>query len=182
MSPRNTATSSPVPVVGLCQPTPLQKTLKHSQVGLAQSSVGLLFLSPQSWCVQSFVYVCQEWHLCFPQSCGESCNQIPLAFKVRFPGHSQPLGCISRLESLMWGREPSQQCKDFFDIIVLQVVGLPPRGYRIRFYSDCAPPTVSLWLLLCPWMWGIFFLLGSNVFLLMVVQQPVAILVLWKKI
>ena len=143
--------------MGLCQPTPLQKTLKHSQVGLAQSSVGSLFLSPQSWCVQSFVYVCQEWHLCFPQSCGESCNQIPLAFKVRFPGHSQTLGCISRLESLIWGQEPSQQFKDIFDITVLQVVGLPPRGYRILFYSDCAPPTVSLWLLLCPWMWGIFF-------------------------
>ena len=25
------------------------------------------------------------------------------------------------------------------------------------FYCDCAPPTISLWLFLCPWMWGIFF-------------------------
>ena len=25
------------------------------------------------------------------------------------------------------------------------------------FYCDCAPPTISLWLLLCLWVWGIFF-------------------------
>ena len=24
-------------------------------------------------------------------------------------------------------------------------------------YCDCTPPNVSLWLLLCLWMWGIFF-------------------------
>ena len=71
-------------------------------------------------------------------------------------GHSQPLGCISRLGSLMWGLGPSQQCTEFFDIIVLQFVGCPPSGYRIWFYSDCTPPTVLLWLLLCPWIWGIF--------------------------
>ena len=71
-------------------------------------------------------------------------------------GHSQPLGCISRLGSLMWSLGPSQQCKEFFDIIVLQFVGCPLSGYRIWFYSDCTPPTVLLWLLLCPWIWGIF--------------------------
>ena len=31
-----------------CQHMPLQETLKHSQVGLAQSPVGSLFLSPGS--------------------------------------------------------------------------------------------------------------------------------------
>ena len=29
--------------------------------------------------------------------------------------------------------------------------------FRILFYHDCAPPTVSLQLLLCLWMRGIFF-------------------------
>ena len=29
--------------------------------------------------------------------------------------------------------------------------------FRILFYHDCAPPTVSLQLLLCLWMKGIFF-------------------------
>ena len=35
-------------------------------------------------------------------------NQIPLAFKVGFPGDSQSPGRIPRLGSLMWGLEPSQ--------------------------------------------------------------------------
>ena len=42
-------------------------------------------------------------------------------------------------------------------IIVLQFVSHPPSGYGIWFYCDCAPPTISLRLLLCIWMWGIFF-------------------------
>ena len=39
---------------------------------------------------------------------------------------------------------------------------------------DFAPPTILLGLLLCPWMWGIFFG-GSNILLSMVVQQRVVI-------
>ena len=35
---------------------------------------------------------------------------------------------------------------------------------------NCTPPTILLGLLLCSWMWGIF-LVGSNLLLLMVVQQ-----------
>ena len=57
----------------------------------------------------------------------------------------------------MWGLEPSQQCKNFLGIIVLQFVSHLPGGYRIWFYGDCVPPTIFLQLLLCPWMWGIFF-------------------------
>ena len=33
----------------------------------------------------------------------------------------------------------------------------PPSGYGFWFYRDCTPPTISLWLLLCLWVWGIFF-------------------------
>ena len=40
---------------------------------------------------------------------------------------------------------------------------------------DFSPPSVSLGLLLCSWMCGIF-LVGSNIVLLMVVQQRVVIL------
>jgi len=40
---------------------------------------------------------------------------------------------------------------------------------------DFAPPTVLLGLLLCPWMWRIFFLVGSSVVLSMV-QWLLAIL------
>ena len=38
-----------------------------------------------------------------------------------------------------------------------QLVSHPPSGYGIWFYCDCTPPTISLWLLLCLWTWGIFF-------------------------
>ena len=59
------------------------------------------------------------------------CNQIPLAFKVRFPGESQSFCQVSRLGSLTWGSKPSQQWENFFGVIVLQFVGHPPRGYGI---------------------------------------------------
>ena len=48
------------------------------------------------------------------------CNQIPLAFKVKFPKGSQSLCQISRLENLLWALELLQQFKNFFGIIVLQ--------------------------------------------------------------
>ena len=40
------------------------------------------------------------------------------------------------------------------------------------FDSKCnfAPPTILLWLLLFPWMW-VMILVGSNILLLIVVQQ-----------
>ena len=111
----------------------------------------------------------------FPLVLWKSCNQIPLAFKVRFPGDSQSFCQIPRLGSLTWGWEPSQQWENFFGIIVLQFVGHPPGGYGIWFYCDCAPPTILLQFLLCLWTWGILF---WWVPVLMVVQQLVVILVL----
>ena len=46
------------------------------------------------------------------------------------------------------------------------------------FDSKCnfVPPTIFLGLLLCLWMWGIFFLVGSNILLSTVAQQIVVIL------
>ena len=87
----------------------------------------------------------------------KSCNQIPLAFKVWFSGNSSSRFWTPRLGSLMWGSEPSLQWVDFCDISVLQFVSHPPSGYGILFHCDCAPPTASWRLLLCLWMWGIFF-------------------------
>ena len=55
-------------------------------------------------------------------------------------------------------------------IMVLQSVGNPPSGYGIWFYHDCPSPTFYLWLLLCLWVWGIFFWRVSSVLLSMVVQ------------
>ena len=102
----------------------------------------------------SWVLACARFCSCpprvqslFPPVLWKYCNQIPLAFKVRFPGESQSLCGIPRLGSLMWGSEPSQQWENFFGIIVLQFVGCPLGGYGIWFYRDCTP-TMSLQFLL----------------------------------
>ena len=93
----------------------------------------------------------------FPPVLSTSCNQIPLAFKVWFSGNFSSCYWTLRLGSLMWGSEPSLQWVDFCGIIVLQFVSHPPSSYGIWFYCDCTPPTISLQLLLCLWMLGIFF-------------------------
>ena len=54
------AASAPVLSAGRCSPMPPQKTLKHSQAGLAQSLVGVTAPFPGSWCPQGFVCALQE--------------------------------------------------------------------------------------------------------------------------
>ena len=93
----------------------------------------------------------------FSPDLSKSCNQTPLAFKVWLSSNSSCRCWILRLGSLWWGSEPSLQWVDFRGVSVLQFVSHPPSSYGIWFYCDCTPPTVSLWLLLCLWMWGIFF-------------------------
>ena len=90
----------------------------------------------------------------FPPVLSKSCNQIPLGLKVWLSRNSSSCCWTPRLGSLTWGSEPSLH---FCGISVLQSVNHPPSSYGISFYCDCAPPTISLWLLLCLWMWGIFF-------------------------
>ena len=111
-----------------------------------------------------WVLICTLFCVCpprveplFPPVLSNSCNQILLAFKVWFSGNSSSHCQTPRLGSLTWGSEPLLQWVDFSGIIVLQFVIRPPSGYGIWFYCDCAPPTISFWLLLCLWMWGIFF-------------------------
>ena len=112
----------------------------------------------------------------FPPVLSKSCNQFPLGFKVWFSRKSSSRCQTPRLRSLTWGSEPSLQWVDFCSISVLQSVSHPPTSYGIWFYCDCASLTVSLWLLLCLWLWGIS-LVSSSVFLLMIVHQLVVILV-----
>ena len=117
------------------------------------------FSLPQGHC--SFPCVPMRTPLCvcpprveslFPPVLSKSCNQIPLALKVWFSGKSSSNCWAPRLGSLTWGSEPSFQWVDCCGIIVLQFVSHPPSGYRIWFYCDCAPPTISLWPLLCLWL------------------------------
>ena len=110
-----------------------------------------------------WVLVCTKFCLCppkleslYPLVLWKSYNQISLALKARFPGDSQPLCQIPRLGSLKLSSEPWQQYGSSFGIVLLSV-GRPPGRYRILFYCNCVPPTFSLWLLLCLWMWVSFF-------------------------
>ena len=112
----------------------------------------------------------------FPPVLSKSCIQIPLVFKVWFSRNSSSHCQTSRLGRLTWGSEPSLQWVDFCGISVLQFVSQPPSSYGIWFYCDCAPRTISLWLLLCLWIRGII-LVSSSIFLSMIVQQLVVILV-----
>ena len=93
----------------------------------------------------------------FPPVLLKSCNQILLAFKIWLSGNSSSPCRTPRLGSLLWCSEPSLQWVDFCGISVLQFISHPPSSYGIWFYCDCAPPIISLWLLLCLWIWGIFF-------------------------
>ena len=123
-------------------------------------SVSCGVTSPFLWIV-----VCTKSCLCplrleslFPLVLWKSYNQIPLAFKVRFPGDPQSLYQIPRLGSLTWGSE-SSQWENFLGIIVMWFVSHPPGGYGIWFYCDCALPVVLLWFLLCLWT-GVSFYSG----------------------
>ena len=84
--PKTSNASARVPEEGHCQPTPLQETLTHSQIGLAQCSVGSLFLSRGSWCAQV---------LFVPYKSGVSISLSPL--KVL---QSNPAGLQSQIP---WG-------------------------------------------------------------------------------
>ena len=44
-----------------------------------------------------------------------------------------------------------------FGVSIFQFVCCPLSEYRIWFYINCFPSTISLWFLFCPWMRCIFF-------------------------
>ena len=102
-----------------CWPMPPPETPGHSQASLAQSLVGSVLLSPGFWCTQSLVCAHQEF---ISPVLWKFCNQIPLAFKVKFPGDSQSLCWVPRLGNLLWALELLQKCRNSFGIIFLQCV------------------------------------------------------------
>ena len=75
--------SAPVPMVSHCQPTPQLQTPGHSQASLAQSLMGTLLRSPDSWCTQGFVCALQE---SVSPLLWKFCNHIPLTSEVKSPG------------------------------------------------------------------------------------------------
>ena len=66
---------------------PPLETPKNTQASLAQSLMGSLILSPESWCTQGFVCALQEY--LFPQSYGSS------LIKSCWPSKPDSLGIIS---------------------------------------------------------------------------------------
>ena len=87
-APRTVVFSAPDPMAAHYWPTPSLKTPGHTQASLAQSLEGSLLLSPGSWCAQGFVCSLQ---VSVSPVLWKFCNQIPLSFKVKFPGGSQSL-------------------------------------------------------------------------------------------
>ena len=59
----------------------------------------------------------------FPPVLWKFCNQIPLTFKVKFPGGFQSFCQIPRLGNLLWALKLLQQCENFIGVIVLQSAG-----------------------------------------------------------
>ena len=107
--PRTDTVSASICKAGHCQSMPLKDTLKHSQLGLAQSPWEPLLLSYGPWSTQD--YVCALQKFLYPPVLWRLCNQIQLTFEIRFPGDFQSLGWIPKLGSLMWGLEPLKQCE-----------------------------------------------------------------------
>ena len=78
---------------------------------------------PFSWVLVHTRYFC----VCVPQELVslvlyKFCNQIPLAFKVKFPGDSQSFFWIPKLGNLLWALELLQLYENLFGISVLQFV------------------------------------------------------------
>ena len=165
-SPRTAAASAPVPETSHCQPTPLQETLTHSQLGLAQLPVGSPLLSPGPWCTQGFV--CALYN-------GVSVSPSPGIPIIKFwwPSKSYSLGIPS----------PFAECEAY---------NLPIVGELHWYYCSpaCGLPTWQVWDLILSWLcpsyyfiaasplsldigylFFFFFLVGFSVLLLMVVQS-----------
>ena len=112
--------STPNPSASYHWPMPSLETPGHSTGKSGSVSCGVT--APFSW-----ILVHTRFCLCPPRVWCPSLlspvlwkfyNQIPLPFKVKFPGGSQSLWWIPRLGYLLWALEISQQYKNFFGIIV----------------------------------------------------------------
>ena len=71
----------------------------------------------------------------------------------------------------LWGVSGSWCTQSFVWTLWASLVGM---GFDSK--CDFAPSTVWLGLLLCRWMWGNFYLVGSNIFLPIAVQHQLVIL------
>ena len=166
---RTAALSAPNPAAGYHRPMPPPETPGHSQASLGQSLAGSLLLSPGSWCTQAFV--------CAPQ---ESVSPVLCKFCWLYGGLTGDLKKAYAIPSSIVPRAPASVSVHCWTIPLketlkhssasVSVGSLGPGMYKaclrppsvsggIGLDSKCnfAPPNVLLELLLCPWMWVIFF-------------------------
>ena len=125
------------------EPLPLQPsagTCQHEEVGLVQSLMRSLLLSPTPWNPQDF-FVCLlkvESVSSYPVALLQS-NPAGLQSQIPCESLPSPLLLDPQQASLMWDSEPLQHWEKFSGIIVLLSVGHPPQEYGIWFYCDCTP-------------------------------------------
>ena len=131
---------------------------------LASGLVSCGVTAPFLWVLVPTDLVCalQDWSLFHPVL-WNAYNQIPLAFKVRFPRGFQSLCQIPRLGSLTWGSEPSQQWENFFGISFssLWVNHIADMGFDLVVIVPLLPSHCS-----------IFFVFGSRVSFFDGFQRP----------
>ena len=139
---------------------------------MAQSLMGSPLLCTGSWCTQDFVCALQEWSFCLPQSCG-SIAVKPTGLQSRFSGDSFSHCQTPRLGSLMWGPELSLQWEIFCGTVVFQFLG-HAMGMGFDFIA-IAPLLPSRCGFLIVFGCRVSFLVGSSIFLSMVIQQLVVI-------
>ena len=88
-----------------------------------------------------------------------------------------------QLGNLTWGSELSLLWKNLCNIIILQFVGHPPGGMWLDYIVSSLLQPSLLWFLLYVFSYGRSFLVGSSLFLLMVVLQIAMILVCsWEEV
>ena len=161
--------SVPDPAAGHCGLTPPLEIPGHSWASLGQSLVESLLLSPGSWCTQSFVCALQK--SIFPVPCkfwllygGVNGNFLQEGlchiqdWCTQSPYGSPLLTCTSTgdiqhskagLAQSLWGLLVHTGFVWAF-WVCLGGLGF---GSKCNFTLS----TILLGLLLCPWMWGIFF-------------------------
>ncbi|CAN0517826.1 unnamed protein product [Rangifer tarandus platyrhynchus] len=99
--------------------TPPQEMLQHQQAELVQSPGGHCSFPPGPGACET-LFVTSKSRVCSPQSCGSPVIKSRWP-SVRFPGDSWCLCPVPRLESLMWGSEPSRQRENLFGATVLRL-------------------------------------------------------------
>ena len=148
-------------------PMLLPEIPRHSQASLGQSLVGSLLLSSGSWCAQG---------LFVPSRC------LFLKSYVSYVGFNGDLiqECLCHTQVwctqspcpwgrplLTWTSAGDTQTHRSGSVFVgslgpgVHEVCLSPwvsfEGMGFESKHDFTPPTIFLWLLICPWTWGIFF-------------------------